>query len=72
MNRQSHDPIDVSNQIRALSQEVRGGFQEMRKRFDRIERQLTDVIDITNRVYDEHGRRLADIEARLPNPAGAE
>jgi archaellum component FlaC len=41
----------------------------MDRRFDGIERRLDDIVDVTHRIYNEHGARLADIEGRLSRNA---
>lgn len=45
--------------------EMRGGFAEMRTGFADVNRRLDDLTDITHRIYDEHGKRLKDLEDHL-------
>lgn len=50
---------------------MNSGFSRVDERFDRSDQRLEDVIDIAHRIYDEHGRRLTDIEAQLTSDARA-
>ena len=61
----------LSEQILALAVQMREGFARVDRRLDRIDGRLEEVIDITHRTYNEHGRRLADIEAQLSRNAEA-